>query len=605
MKRSTIGTGLLLMVVGAGWNVIGPAECLATAALVLTTHFVLSGSGRNVCLGLLSIRIALLWVDWYIVDFWISAGLLLCRQLLLLSIGTLLLKELLRLPPEASDSPPSVRGPLLAGCGLLVVALGGIGGYLITDSVQYLIVTGIAVLAHCVFLVAGIWRRSGGDALSYPVVFLAIGAPTVQLLPDTRDLNSIWVMERRAQSLTVPRWRDKRPSIDVAFECLCHKDSVVRGIAIGRIDFEISEEFDFAFDEFGVGLDRTGNENWWQHSWHEAKWPTPPITRRALPLFIDLLNNGTRLDRMNAAFGIECAGPKGMPGLEGLLDLLHEHGDVENSRVPQDSNSELAGLFQVQTLMAREFENGFEPGKVRKRVAEALGSIGPGAVEAVPELTLLLQDIGWPIRVAAADALARIGPPARAAIPALEQAANDELSGDQARVAAASALWWIDRNHPLVEPTFRNILTKGPALQAWMDGQVAAVNALGRMGPHVADCAVESLLLLLEHESQELRSDAFRSLCWIGGESAQVVEAVAHLGELQENKEIVAGYRFDSGMLRLFQTVRGPGAEALAAVIRDGDREFVRRLLLIFRNASKDSDPLVMEAIRKVELPAQ
>jgi hypothetical protein len=128
VKRTTLGTALLLAVVGASWNVIGTAECLATAALVLTTHFVLSGSGRSVCLGLLSIRIALLWVDWFIVDFWISAGLLLCRQLLLLRIGVLLLKGLLRSPPEKSDPAPSVRGQLLAGSGLLVVTLGGIGG---------------------------------------------------------------------------------------------------------------------------------------------------------------------------------------------------------------------------------------------------------------------------------------------------------------------------------------------------------------------------------------------------------------------------------------------------------------------------------------------
>ena len=605
MTPSMAGMVLILSAGGAGWHVIGPVEYFATAALALTTHFVLSRSRRNVCLGLLCIRIALLWMDWYIVDFWISTVLLLCRQLLLLSIGVLILKGLLRSPPEKSDPAPSVRGPLLAGSGLLVVALGGIGGYLIADSVQYLVVTGVAALAHIGFLVTGIWRRSGVEALSYPVVFLAIGALTGQLLPDTRDLNCIWVMERRAQSLKVPRWRDTRPSVNLAFECLRHKDSGVRGIAGGELISKIDDERSAAYHEFAVGLDRANNEDWWRHSWFKAKWPTPSITKRALPLFIDLLNNGTRRDRMNAAYGSGCAGPKGIPALPGLLKLLHEHGDVENHRVPQDSNSEKSDLLKAQALLMDDLETSFESTRVRQRVANAIADLGPGAVDAVPQLTSLLQDDLGPVRVSAANALARIGPPAGAAIPALEQAANDEMFGDQARVAAANAIWWIDRNHPLVEPTFRNILTKGSVSQAWMDGRVAAANALMYMGPNVADWAVEPLLRLLEHESQELRSAAFRLLCWIGGESAQVIEAVARLGELQDDKEIIGSYDFDQGVLLLFQRVRGPGAEALAAVVHNGAPKLVRRLLLIFRNCPIDSDPLVMEAIRAVELQDQ
>ena len=349
-------------------------------------------------------------------------------------------------------------------------------------------------------------------------------------------------------------------------------------------------------------IDVRYDEDWWRHSFWDGKYPTPPITKRALPILIDVLNDGTRSDRLSAAYTISQAGPKGIPALAGLLDLLHEHGDLENSRVPQDSNSEVASLLQVHTAMQQLSEGFIDSGKVRKRVAQAITNIGPAAAEAVPDLTLLLQDIGWPIRVSAAQALMHIGPPAEAAIPALEQAANDETFGYQARVAAAKAICWIDPNHPSGEATLRHILTQGS-----IDGQVAAADALGRgLGPHDWGEAVDPLLPLLEHENRELRSAAFESLCSIGGDSARVVEAVVRLAE-REDGGTIDSVNFHRGVRSLFEDVTGPGAEALAAVIKDGDREVVRSILSIFRWKRTQSDPplqsapLVMEAIRTVE----
>ena len=167
MNRSVIGTALLLTAIVASWSVIGIVECLASAVLLLTTHFVLAGSKRNVCWGFLGIRIALSWADWFIFDFWISAGLLLCRQLLLVSIGILILKGLLRSPPQKSDPAPPVRLLLLAGSPFLVVTVIGIGAYLIDQFYgrrvsehsmsQILIVAGLAALAYFGFMVTGIW----------------------------------------------------------------------------------------------------------------------------------------------------------------------------------------------------------------------------------------------------------------------------------------------------------------------------------------------------------------------------------------------------------------------------------------------------------------
>ena len=625
MNRSAIGTALLLTAIVASWSVIGIVECLASAALLLTTHFVLAGSKRNVCLGFLGIRIALSWADWFIFDFWISAGLLLCRQLLLVSIGELIVKGLLRSPPQKSDSAPPVRGLLQVGSEWLVVTVIGIGAYLFAVQVEFtgrrvsepsmyqvIGVGGVAMLAlamfaHFALTMKGISRRSGAVALIYPVVFLVIGAAIVPLQPKPFDLFSILILERAAKN----KGDGFNASVNTALECLLrHKDSTVRQCAMRPLYMEMTDELNSAWQEFGVSTkkeDSRFEEDYWRHSFWDGKWPTGPITKRALPILIDLLNNGTRRDRLSAAYAISNAGPKGIPALAGLLDLLHDHGDLANSRVAQDSNSEVGNLLQVHTAMEQLSEEFIDSGKVRKLVAEAIEAIGPAAAEAVPDLTLLLQDILWPVRVSAAEALMQIGPSAGAAIPALEQAANDDTFGDQARVAAAKAICWIDPDHPSGEATLRHVLTQGS-----IDGQVAVAEALQGMRPHVAGWgvphdagwAVDPLLHLLEHENKELRSAAFFSLCSIGSDSARVVEVVEAGVRLAEQEDGGRSYssEFNRGVWSLFENVTGPGAEALAAVIKNGDREFVTKLLsIIKKNQSLQSAPLVMEAIRTVE----
>ena len=100
---------------------------------------------------------------------------------------------------------------------------------------------------------------------------------------------------------------------------------------------------------------------------------------------------------------------------------------------------------------------------------------------------------------------------------------------------------------------------------------------------------------------QATRSAAFDSLCDIGGESARVVDAVVRLVEREDGG---GGMFFDRyEVRRLIQKVTGPGAEDLAAVIKNGDPELVSQILSLFRNSgSLQSDPVVMEAIRSREL---
>jgi HEAT repeat protein len=62
---------------------------------------------------------------------------------------------------------------------------------------------------------------------------------------------------------------------------------------------------------------------------------------------------------------------------------------------------------------------------MRYYAAQSLGSFGPEAKAAVPDLIEALKDENRTVRMGAGYALAEIGPAAAAAVPALQEAARD------------------------------------------------------------------------------------------------------------------------------------------------------------------------------------
>ncbi len=93
-------------------------------------------------------------------------------------------------------------------------------------------------------------------------------------------------------------------------------------------------------------------------------------------------------------------------------------------------------------------------GQVRASAAEALGKIGPDAVDATPALVAALYDPGENVRASAAEALGKIGPAAAAAAPALLAALYDR--DKNVRASAAEALGKIG---PAAAPTAPDLVT--------------------------------------------------------------------------------------------------------------------------------------------------
>jgi HEAT repeat protein len=133
----------------------------------------------------------------------------------------------------------------------------------------------------------------------------------------------------------------------------------------------------------------------------------------------------------------------------------------------------------------------------------AVQDIGPAAKAAVPSLTVLLRHKDPRLRARAAEALGSIGPPAAAAAASLAEAIRPSDGYRAERLAAAEALWHINR-HPRAIPVLIDLL-KSDADAA------SAAEALGRIGPAARE-AIPALEDALKDSSSYLRPSAAEAL---------------------------------------------------------------------------------------------
>jgi HEAT repeat protein len=159
---------------------------------------------------------------------------------------------------------------------------------------------------------------------------------------------------------------------------------------------------------------------------------TNPVSK-----LIEALNHEKRQVRLNAAEELAQIGKSGMPEIarDAIPVLAERLLWDESAGVRWKTAIALGHIKDSATVSALKTALRDKSHKVRESAAWALGLIGAGAKDAVPELMMLLSGNTVPIRSKAATALGRIGDPT--AVPALKKALRDEFKSVYHRVAAA------------------------------------------------------------------------------------------------------------------------------------------------------------------------
>ncbi len=200
---------------------------------------------------------------------------------------------------------------------------------------------------------------------------------------------------------------------------------------------------------------------------------------------------------------------------------------------------------------------------IRREVMLALGSIGPGANAAVDKLLAMLQNQQAKLRPGAAYALARIG--AVQAVPTLKQTVKE--TGD--RLLAMSSAWALVTLEPqnaefvaialpqlisglthelaLVRTEAANALGRiGPRADAAVPALVkaardpdptvrlAAIGALGEMGPVAAKDAAPVLSVLIDHTDPDLRRSAADAVGRMGASARGAIPALQQMQTLND-----------------------------------------------------------------------
>jgi HEAT repeat protein len=595
MKSVNVMTSVILLSIIVSWEILGPIETVTDVLLLLGIRWLQPVRMKRRSLTLLALTIAAAWVDWFVVDVWFSCCLLVGRHIGSVWLALSVLFGLRRKRPETSDPAPSTRGRIVLGSGFLIVSVGSLVAFAIARSEVRLIGASLAAVAHLLIIIRTLWTRWGRSALLYPVGMLLMVGFFCQLAGDAVYVSSLWMVQQRAYSRKVSSRQERRfPTSLLAaqFDFLRHRDAAFRIAAANGIRSMIYSEM--------LAAERgRGSGEWWNEPYWKGEWPAP-VTAVALPKLIGLLNDDDFEVRMAALGNFRSAGPKAAPYVAALRQLLRDDGDVDNSQVGRRRDV-LAQAALLGRLLALTGKKGSESDagramKVRNVIAGIFVRIGPEARDAIPDLIPLLQDIAPPVRSSAADALGYMGPFAREAIPALEVAAQDKLFGDRGQIAPVTALWWIDQEHALVVPTYQEILNNGTSA-----AKKDAVGRVAAMGLRATDWSIPALIPLLDN--RDLQDAVIESLCWVGVESPEAVEAVLRTLSPQLEAEatgrsvsVVLSYHFP----RLIEFARGPGATAMAAGIRNIKSHYWSTVRIRMQNRLNACDPQVLAALQEM-----
>ena len=199
---------------------------------------------------------------------------------------------------------------------------------------------------------------------------------------------------------------------------------------------------------------------------------------------------------------------------------------------------------------------------VRMRATDALGSVGPDAVTAVPQLVHALQDASFKVAAHACAALGEIGPSAKAAVPGIT-AAFDTLV----------------QQRELAEPTLRIIF----------------YGALGKFGPEARE-AVPLVVGGLNHPDAKVRYSAATALGKLGPAAGQAIPQL--IAALKDNE--IGPTEEPRGRDR---TVAAAAATALINIGPRGD-EFMEQLVALFGDSNKATTVNAGNVLAALGLPA-
>lgn len=257
----------------------------------------------------------------------------------------------------------------------------------------------------------------------------------------------------------------------------------------------------------------------------------------------------------------------GPPGLGSAVKALARLGDarvlpalaaaLERPEVPHDVGFAIGYLGQAAAPLA---------GTLRRRLGEVdldenaydraspllCGLTALRAGEAAPEVLRVLRGApeyrGEWLRTAALRALGSFGPAARCAVPELR--ALTRRPGTAAATEAAEALWAVDGDAHAVLP----VLIEGLGAEQVHDRRAAA-SALGGLGGRAA-VAAPRLRALLGHEELWLRVDAAIALWEVSGSTADSVPVL--LAAWEKNRHVRV--RVAECLARMGATGAGSGA---------------------------------------------
>ncbi len=160
-------------------------------------------------------------------------------------------------------------------------------------------------------------------------------------------------------------------------------------------------------------------------------------------------------------------------------------------------------------------------GDLRRAAVQSVGRLGPMAADAVPGLTLMLNDPHVDCRRGAAVALGWIGPDSSEAAPLLAQLVADD--NRSVRAAASKALGAIGRvNREIIGALCKAAQDEAPKVR------IAAIRSLGALGVGWPE-AVPVLRTALCDDHPEIRREASESLGQMGPLAKGAMDDLTHL----------------------------------------------------------------------------